>query len=121
MQHGLFVLAVGMIIGATAPGLAAASAPAEKIICTDAPKSSWLAEAKIREIFGAQNFALAKLKISRGNCYEFYAVDRNGAVVEAYYHPISGELVRYNRVVTGSTAPAYESSTKPQRAGVGQP
>lgn len=119
MQHGLFVLAVGLIIGAFTPGRAAASTPAEKIICTDAPKSSWLAETKIRDIFGAQNFALAKLKISRGNCYEFYAVDKNGAIVEAYYHPISGELVRYNRVVTGSAAPAYESGTTSPRAGAG--
>jgi hypothetical protein len=115
MRHGFLALAVSMIIGTAVSGLATASTPAEKITCTDTPRSSWLPEAKIREIFGAQNFALAKLKVSRGNCYEFYAVDRNGMVVEAYYHPISGDVVRYNRVVTGGAGTEYESSTTSQR------
>jgi hypothetical protein len=116
MKHKFLSMAFGVIVAVTATGFAAASAPAEKIVCTDAPKSSWLPEARIREIFGANNFALAKLKISRGNCYEFYAVDKSGNVVEAYYHPISGDVVRYNRVVSGKATSEYESSTTPASA-----
>lgn len=111
MKHGLLSLAFGLSVSAIALGFAEASSPAEKIVCTQEPRSSWMPEAKIREIFGEERFALAKLKVSRGNCYEFYAVEKNGAVVEAYYHPISGEVARYNRAMTAS---AYESrSTAP--------
>lgn len=114
MRYYHLSLALGLFVGATVPGFAQASAPAEKIVCTQAPRSSWLPEARIREIFEEKRFTLAKLKISRGNCYEFYAVEKNGNVIEAYYHPISGEVVRYNRVMTSNTASEYESrSTAP--------
>ena len=111
MKYGLLSLALGLTAGAMTPEFAEASTPAEKIVCTQEPRSSWLPETKIREIFGEERFALAKLKVSRGNCYEFYAVEKNGAVVEAYYHPVSGEVARYNRAMTASE---YESrSTAP--------
>jgi hypothetical protein len=53
-----------------------------------------------------------KFKISRGNCYEFYAIAQDGSVVEAYVDPVSGERVRYNRVSvtrTEQTQTRYES------------
>lgn len=113
MRLGTFGMACGLVWGGAVAGLAQASAPAEKIVCTQAPRSGWMPEAKIREIFGEKNFTIVKLKVSRGNCYEFYAVHRDGSVVEAYYQPVSGEVVRYNRVTIKAAAPGYESFSAP--------
>jgi len=87
----------GLVLAGLA-SLAQASPPAEKVVCTQAERSTWLPEAKIREVFGEANFTLIKLKVSHGNCYEFYAVHHDGSVVEAYYNPVTGEAVRYNRI-----------------------
>lgn len=80
-------------------------------MCTQAPRGEWMPEAKIREVFGDKDYSLVKFKVSRGNCYEFYAVHKDGSIVEAYYHPVSGEVLRVNRVAATSGAPAYESRT----------
>lgn len=109
MRQCAFIWAVGLAWGVMGAGLAQASAPSEKIVCTQEPRTAWLPEAKIREIFGEKNFTLVKLKVSRGNCYEFYAVHRDGSIVEAYYQPLSGEVVRYNRVMVKAAEPGYES------------
>lgn len=93
-------------------GSAAASSPDEKVVCTQSPRSAWMGESKARALFGTENFTLVKFKISRGNCYEFYAIAQDGSVVEAYYDPVSGERVRYNRVSvarTEQTQTRYES------------
>lgn len=75
-----------------------ASAPTEKVFCTDAPRAQWMSEAQARERFRAQDYVLVKHKISSGHCHEFYAVDAQGTVVESYLHPITGEVVRTTRV-----------------------
>lgn len=93
---------VGMLGGALLAATVHGSAPGERVICTQAPRAQWMPEAKIREIFGEQHYTLARLKISRGNCYEFYAISPDGSVVEAYYHPVSGKLLRHNRVTASA-------------------
>lgn len=116
MKRGALTCHWGLVAVCMTAGLAQASAPAEKIICTQAARSGWLPEGKIREIFGEKDFTVVKLKVSRGNCYEFYAVHRDGSVVEAYYNPLSGENVRYNRVTIKAAEPGYESrSSAPVR------
>lgn len=75
-----------------------ASPPAEKVFCTNAPRSQWISEAQARQRFKASDYALVKYKISSGNCHEFYAVDANGGVVESYLHPLTGETVRSTRI-----------------------
>jgi hypothetical protein len=113
MKIGAVGMALGLALGGMAAGLAQASPPAEKISCTQAPRSAWLPEARIREIFGEKDFTVVKLKVSRGNCYEFYAVHHDGSVVEAYYQPVSGKVVRYNRVTIKAATPGYESFSSP--------
>lgn len=77
---------------------AAASAPVERVNCTAEPRSRWMPEETVRRLFGVEKYALVKMKISRTNCYEFYAVGREGGVVESYYHPVTGRLVKETRV-----------------------
>lgn len=78
-------------------GPAQASTPAEKVVCTNLPSSQWMPEAQARERFKASEYLLVKFKISRGNCYEFYAIEHGGGIVEAYLHPVTGEAVRRTR------------------------
>ena len=113
MKITTFKILSGFALLVTGAGIAHASTPAEKIICTQAPRSEWLPEAKIKEIFDVKRFTMAKLKISRGNCYEFYAVHPDGSIVEAYYDPVSGKEVRYNRITSQNAQPVYESHTTP--------
>lgn len=112
MKNGIFQVALGVLIGLSGLGGAQASAPAEKLVCTQAPRSEWMSEAKIRQIFGDKDYQLTKFKVSGGNCYEFYAVHHDGSVVEAYYNPVSGEVMRYNRVTSTPSMPGYESRNR---------
>ena len=80
------------------PATAIASTPAEQVRCTDEPRGKWLSEEKIKQVFGMEKYALVKFKVSRTNCYEFYAVQHSGEIIEAYYHPVTGKLVKENRV-----------------------
>jgi hypothetical protein len=104
------------LIGLIAAGAVHASPPSEKLVCTTEPRSAWMPEAKIREAFGDKDYAQVKFKVSRGNCYEFYAVHKDGSIVEAYFHPLSGEVMRFNRVSASATVPAYESRSAAQSA-----
>ena len=79
-------------------GTAHASTPAEKVVCTQAPRNLWLTEAQARKMFGAEQYLLVRFKVSRGQCHEFYAVERDGTVVEAYQHPVTGATVRLTRI-----------------------
>ena len=74
-----------------------ASAPVERVTCTAEPRSRWMPEEEAKRLFGVERYALVKFKVSRTNCYEFYAVGRDGGVVEAYYHPVTGRLVKESR------------------------
>jgi hypothetical protein len=85
-----------MVCSPTAGALA--SPAAEQVRCTDEPRSKWLSEEQIKKIFGVEQYAIVKFKVSRTNCYEFYAVTRSGEIIEVYYHPITGKLVKENRL-----------------------
>lgn len=77
---------------------ARASDVKDRVICTTEPPSKWMSEAKARERFHAEKYMLVRFKISSENCHEFYAIEHGGAVVEAYVHPISGEVIRMTRI-----------------------
>jgi hypothetical protein len=77
-----------------------ASTLAEQHNCTNALRTTWLPEAQVKRNFGMENFSSVKFKISRSNCYEFYAVAKSGEIIEAYYHPLTGALVRETRINT---------------------
>lgn len=92
---------------ATLLGTAAqASTPVEKIICTQAPRNTWMSEQQARAAFKAESYVLVRFKISKGNCHEFYAIGHDGGVTEAYIHPVTGATVRSTHIPASLTAPA---------------
>ena len=92
----LALAAMLALLGTALP--ASASAPSERVTCTTEPRSRWMPEEEVKRLFGVDKYVLVKFKVSRTNCYEFYAVGREGGVVEAYYHPVTGRLVKESRV-----------------------
>jgi hypothetical protein len=81
-----------------ASGSALASTPLEKVVCTDLPPARWMSESQARAMFKASSYMLVKFKVSKGRCHEFYAIEHDGTVVEAYVHPVTGKTVRMTRV-----------------------
>ncbi|RPE70832.1 hypothetical protein EDC62_1322 [Tibeticola sediminis] len=102
-------------VGCVSFGPVWAGSAAEDVVCTQAPRSAWISEAQARAKFGAEKFTLVKFKISRGNCYEFYAIAKDGTAVEAYYDPVSGEPVIYNRVALDRTGDTRYESQRARR------
>lgn len=77
---------------------AQASNPKDFLKCTTAARTTWVGEAKIRDVFEEKKYAKVFFKVSRGNCYEFYAIGKDNSIVEAYYDPVTAEPLRFNRV-----------------------
>jgi hypothetical protein len=89
-----------------------ASAPKESITCTTAPQAYWVGEKKIRKMFNESQYAQVFFKVSKGNCYEFYAIGKDNSTTEAYYHPVTMAAVRLNRI-TSDVHMDSQTQTKP--------
>ncbi|UGB37614.1 PepSY domain-containing protein [Frateuria soli] len=61
--------------------------------CTDAPRSSWMSEAAMKQKILDQGYAIDIFKVS-GNCYEIYGKTREGKKVEIYFDPTDGRIVK---------------------------
>jgi len=80
------------------PARAASALPGQDItVCTQAPAADWMEEADFRAIVARRGFRILKFKVSRGNCYEIYGFDAGGQLVEVYFNPQNGRIVRQNR------------------------
>lgn len=77
-----------------------ASAPKEAMVCTNEPRTAWVGEQKIRAMFNEGQYAKVFFKISKGNCYEFYAIGKDNSTTEAYYEPVTMATVRFNRLTS---------------------
>ncbi len=88
-------LAFAVLLAACGSGSVQASNLSEKAVCSVLPGQTWLGETKIKEIFGASEYLAVEFKVSAANCYEFHAIKKNGDVVEAYYHPVTGAVVEH--------------------------
>lgn len=98
------VLAFGLVWAAFGASTVQASNLGKPIACHVQPGQKWLGEEKIKAIFGTSEYLDVKFKISKMQCYEFYAIKKNGDVVEAYYHPVTGDLVKRNLIPQAAAA-----------------
>ena len=60
--------------------------------CTTAPQTQWLSLEVLQTKVGALGYKVQKAKLKNA-CGEIYAVDKNGARVELFVDPTSGEIV----------------------------
>ena len=73
-----------------APALAHATGLAT---CESGPKSSWQPPEKLeKQLVDKEGWKIRRIK-EDGGCYEVYATDKNGDRVNAYYHPVTLELL----------------------------
>jgi hypothetical protein len=60
--------------------------------CTTAPESQWLSLETLKAKVEAQGYTVRKAKL-KAACGELYALDKNGARVELFVDPASGQTV----------------------------
>jgi hypothetical protein len=81
---------------ATAAGAALASDDRDdrRQPLTDVPRSEWMSVSEVAQRLEAQGYRVREIDSERG-AYEVEATDANGMRVEAYVHPVTGEILPY--------------------------
>ena len=72
---------------------AAVPAAASSKNCGNAPQNQWMSLDDITTKATGMGYKVHQVKIEDG-CYEIYAVDKNGNRVEAYFNPVTAEVVK---------------------------
>lgn len=62
--------------------------------CTKAPQEQWMPQETMLRKLVDQGYTLEKFKVTAGNCYELYGIDRDGRKVEIYHNPVDGSVVQ---------------------------
>jgi hypothetical protein len=88
MNRALSIGVLGALLLAATPAMASDDAR-----CGNTPRSQWLPEATIISKVTDLGYAITKVKTDDG-CYEIKATDKNGAKVELYVDPATGEVVK---------------------------
>ena len=60
--------------------------------CGNAAQDQWLSIADITTKATGMGYKVRQVKVEDG-CYEIYALDKNGNRVEAYFNPVTAEVV----------------------------
>jgi hypothetical protein len=111
-KHVILLIVFGIFVaGTVVPVLA--SEPGAAVKCTNLPRSGWVDEHRIRQVFGESKYRQVFVKISRGNCYEFYAIGKDNTVTEAYYDPVSAELMQSTHLGTDGKTTVYDRPAAP--------
>jgi hypothetical protein len=61
--------------------------------CGNAPQNQWLSLADITTKATGMGYKVRQVKVEDG-CYEIYSVDKDGKRVEAYFNPVTAEVVK---------------------------
>jgi hypothetical protein len=85
------VMAVLLAAFTLIPIAAQASPP-----CTKEPKSAWLSAATMKERIATMGYREIKVFKTSGQCYEIYAIDKQGHKAEVYFNPVDGTVVESN-------------------------
>lgn len=88
MRKTLTILCLGAVLTTGSPLLAS-----ESERCGNTPREQWLPETTIKAKVAELGYEIRKIDAEKG-CYEVEAADKNGAKVELYVHPATGEVVR---------------------------
>jgi hypothetical protein len=51
------------------------------------PKEKWMAESSFKKGLQDQGYRILLFKVSKGDCYEVYGVNRSGQKVKVYFDP----------------------------------
>jgi hypothetical protein len=62
--------------------------------CTTQPATEWLPAEEMKNKIVAMGHKIDVFKTTKGNCYEIYGKDNAGRLIEIYFNPVTGEIVR---------------------------
>lgn len=62
------------------------------VTCDSGPESGWQAQEILQKKLEDDGWEVRRIKVD-GGCYEVYAYNAEGERVEAYFHPVTLELV----------------------------
>lgn len=57
------------------------------------PQAQWMKEADFKARLEQQGYQIKTFKVSKGQCYEIYGVDKAGKKVEIYFDPVSAAVL----------------------------
>ena len=61
--------------------------------CTTEPKEKWISESEMKAKIAGLGYQAKVFKVTKGNCYEIYGLDKAGKRIEVYFHPVTGNIV----------------------------
>ena len=65
-------------------------------VCTKAPQSQWMPQQALKDRLVKEGYTIDKFLVS-GTCYEIYGKDKAGKMVEIYFDPTDGHIVKQRR------------------------
>lgn len=57
------------------------------------PKDKWMKEADFKAKLEAQGYQIKTFKVTKGECYEIYGLDKAGKKVEIYFDPATAAVL----------------------------
>lgn len=72
--------------------LAAATAASAGPSC-NAPKDKWMNQEEFKKLVEKQGYQIKVFKITKGQCYEIYGLDKDGRKVEIYFDPATAAVI----------------------------
>jgi hypothetical protein len=64
-----------------------------EVNCTKEPVAKWKSQEAFQKEMSAK-YTIKKFKVTAGNCYEIYGLDKDGKRVEIYFNPVDGSVVK---------------------------
>jgi hypothetical protein len=65
--------------------------------CTSEPKDKWISESEMKSKVAGLGYQAKIFKVTKGNCYEIYGLDKSGKRIEIYFNPITGNIVEEHK------------------------
>jgi len=65
--------------------------------CTTESKDKWISESDMKSKISSLGYQAKVFKVTKGNCYEIYGLDKAGKRVEIYFNPITGKIVEEHK------------------------
>lgn len=65
--------------------------------CTSEPKDRWISESEMKSKIVNLGYQAKIFKVTKGNCYEIYGLDKAGKRIEIYFHPVTGKIVEEHK------------------------
>ena len=90
-------LAASLAIAGSALGVAQPALADGDVVCSSGPRENWKSVNDLKKAAWLERWEIIETRIE-GDCYEVYARNQQGQVLEAFFHPVTLEkLVVFRR------------------------